>query len=200
MAARPEYSHSGKGENYYTFPLSVQRLSGTVDTINIIVRQGILKSLLVEEKEKIHILGELRSFNNKSGRGNRLVITVFAQAMELCSGEDRNQIHLCGTLCRKPGFRKTPMGREICDMMLAVNRKYGRSDYLPCIAWGRNAGRAARLDVGDSLCLTGRIQSRKYMKAEEDGVTEKTAYEVSVTELSLPEPPDAADAAGPLNT
>lgn len=183
LGARPEYSHTGRDRDYYVFPLEVERLSGAVDTVNVIVRREMLAQLEVDEYPRLRVRGELRSFNNKSGKGNKLVITVFAREMELTDDGDENRIMLTGTLCRKPTFRTTPMGREICDMMLAVNRKYGRSDYLPCIAWGRNAEKAAGLDVGDSLSLSGRIQSRKYLKAEESGTTEKTAYEVSVTEL-----------------
>jgi len=183
LGAKPEYSHTGREREYYIFPLEVERLSGTVDTVNIVVRREMLEQLEVDDKPRLRVRGELRSFNNKSGKGNKLVITVFAREIELTDDGDENRIALTGTLCRKPNFRTTPMGREICDMMLAVNRKYGRSDYLPCIAWGRNAEKAAGLDVGDGLSLSGRIQSRKYLKTEETGTLEKTAYEVSVMDM-----------------
>jgi len=183
LGAKPEYSHTGREREYYIFPLEVERLSGTVDTVNIVVRREMLEQLEVDDKPRLRIRGELRSFNNKSGKGNKLIITVFAREIELTDDGDENRIVLTGTLCRKPNFRTTPMGREICDMMLAVNRKYGRSDYLPCIAWGRNAEKAAGLDVGDGLSLSGRIQSRKYLKTEETGTLEKTAYEVSVMDM-----------------
>ena len=131
------------------------------------------------------MLGELRSFNNKSGEGARLVITVFAKEIILCDDEDCNVIRLIGTLCKKPNLRTTPMGRDICDLMLAVNRKYGRSDYLPCIAWGIKAREAADWDVGTTVSLEGRIQSRTYIKLIDDVPVEKTAFEVSVIEIGV---------------
>ena len=124
--------------------------------------------------------GELRSFNNKSGKGSKLVISVFAREISFTGEEDKNSVILIGTLCKPPNLRRTPMGREICDLMLAVNRKYGRSDYLPCIAWGRNAELASTWSVGKEIKITGRIQSRKYIKIENGEGIEKVAFEVSV--------------------
>lgn len=143
IAAAPVFSHSGRGECFYTFPLEVARLSGATDKINIIVRDELMESIQLCEAEKICVVGELRSFNNKSGEGAKLVITVFAKELYLCDDDDLNEVHLIGTLCKKPNLRMTPMGRDICDLMLAVNRRYGRSDYLPCITWGlKEIGRA----------------------------------------------------------
>lgn len=184
IAAAPTFSHSGRGESFYTFPLEVARLSGATDKINIIVRDELLESVTLKEAEKICVIGELRSFNNKSGEGAKLVITVFAKEISLCDDDDMNDVHLIGTLCKKPNLRMTPMGRDICDLMLAVNRRYGRSDYLPCITWGLKAREAAEWDTGTVVSLDGRIQSRNYIKIIGGDPVEKTAYEVSVTDIS----------------
>lgn len=184
IAAAPTFSHSGRGESFYTFPLEVARLSGATDRINIIVRDELLESVTLNEAEKICVIGELRSFNNKSGEGAKLVITVFAKEISLCDDDDMNDVHLIGTLCKKPNLRMTPMGRDICDLMLAVNRRYGRSDYLPCITWGLKAREAAEWDTGTVVSLDGRIQSRNYIKIIGGDPVEKTAYEVSVTDIS----------------
>ena len=184
IAAAPAFSHSGRGECFYTFPLEVARLSGATDKINIIVRDELMESIQLCEAEKICVVGELRSFNNKSGEGAKLVITVFAKELYLCDDDDLNEVHLIGTLCKKPKLRSTPMGRDICDLMLAVNRRYGRSDYLPCITWGLKARTAAEWDVGTVVELEGRIQSRSYIKLIDEQPVEKTAFEVSVTEIA----------------
>lgn len=183
MTAVPRYSHSARGEDFYRFPLEVARLSGTTDTINIIARSRMLDALEVVENCKLCVEGELRSFNNKSGEGPRLVITAFAKNMWFDNGDDENTVELCGTLCKPPKSRVTPMGREICDLMVAVNRRYGRSDYLPCIAWGLHARQAALWDTGTNVRLTGRIQSRQYTKVLDGECIEKTAYEVSVIDI-----------------
>ena len=184
IAAAPVFSHSGRGESFYTFPLEVARLSGATDKINIIVRDELMESVALNEAEKLCVKGELRSFNNKSGEGAKLVITVFAKELYLCDDEDLNEVHLVGTLCKKPNLRMTPMGRDICDLMLAVNRRYGRSDYLPCITWGLKARETAEWDTGTMVTLDGRIQSRSYVKIVGGDPVEKTAFEVSVTDIS----------------
>ena len=184
IAAAPAFSHSGRGECFYTFPLEVARLSGATDKINIIVRDELMESIQLCEAEKICVVGELRSFNNKSGEGAKLVITVFAKELYLCDDDDLNEVHLIGTLCKKPNLRMTPMGRDICDLMLAVNRRYGRSDYLPCITWGLKAREAAEWDTGTMVTLEGRIQSRNYIKIVGGNPVEKTAFEVSVTDIA----------------
>ena len=185
LAGRPEFSHSARGQNFYSFPLEVMRLSGNSDTVNIILRESQLKQLELSDFDKISVTGQLRSFNNRSGQGAKLVITVFAKELAFCSGEDENIVSLKGTLCKQPNLRSTPMGRDICDLMLAVNRHYGRSDYLPCICWGRLAQEAAMWGVGSKLSLTGRIQSRNYIKLSDSGAVEKTAFEVSVSRAEL---------------
>ena len=182
MVGRPAYSHSSRGQQFYIFPLEVQRLSGNTDTLNIVVRPEQLALLEAAECEKLCVTGQLRTFNNRRGEGAKLVITVFARELMLCDEDDCNLVQLSGTLCKAPNLRCTPMGRDICDLMLAVNRHYGRSDYLPCICWGLKAREAAAWTIGTQIRLEGRIQSRKYIKLSEDGAAEKTAYEVSVTE------------------
>ena len=179
IAAAPVFSHSARGESFYTFPLEVARLSGATDRINIIVRDELMESVALNEAEKLCVKGELRSFNNKSGEGAKLVITVFAKELYLCDDDDLNEVHLVGTLCKKPNLRMTPMGRDICDLMLAVNRRYGRSDYLPCITWGKTAQQVAACQVRDVLQITGRLQSRVYTKVTDAGTEERTAYEIS---------------------
>ncbi len=183
IASAPTLSHVSRGETFYTFSLEVRRLSGAADTINVIARKELLETIDAAEPEKLCVTGELRSFNNKSGEGAKLVITVFAKELYPCSGEDVNLIRLSGTLCKPPNLRVTPMGRDICDLMLAVNRKYGRSDYLPCIAWGLKAREASYWDTGTTVSLEGRIQSRSYIKLIGGEPVEKTAFEVSVTEI-----------------
>ena len=184
IAAAPTFSHSGRGESFYTFPLEAARLSGATDKINIIVRDELMENVELREAEKICVIGELRSFNNKSGEGAKLVITVFAKELYLCDDDDLNEVRLIGTLCKKPNLRMTPMDRDICDLMLAVNRRYGRSDYLPCITWGLKAREAAEWDTGTMVTLEGRIQSRNYIKIVGGDPVEKTAFEVSVTDIA----------------
>ena len=182
MAAKPVYSHSSRGQQFYTFPLEVLRLSGNCDTLNIIARPEQLAAVEAAESERICVIGQLRTFNNRHGEGAKLVITVFAREIYLTDEDDCNLVQLTGTLCKAPNLRCTPMGRDICDLMLAVNRHYGRSDYLPCICWGVKAREAEAWGVGTQLRLEGRIQSRRYIKLSEDGEVEKTAFEVSVTD------------------
>lgn len=182
MAAKPVYSHSSRGKQFYTFPLEVLRLSGNCDTLNIIARPEQLAAVEAAEREHICVIGQLRTFNNRHGEGAKLVITVFAREIYLTDEDDCNLVQLTGTLCKAPNLRCTPMGRDICDLMLAVNRHYGRSDYLPCICWGVKAREAEAWGVGTQLHLEGRIQSRRYIKLSDEGAVEKTAFEVSVTD------------------
>jgi primosomal replication protein N len=180
LGDKPKFSHMSKERMYSTFPLEIQRLSGAVDTVIVTAAQELLSGLAVTDQSHLKVRGELRSFNNKSGKGSKLVLTVFARELSFTQEEEKNSICLTGTLCKPPNLRRTPMGREICDLMLAVNRRYGRSDYLPCIAWGQNAEEAGTWDVGKAVKVNGRIQSRKYIKIEDGEGIEKTAYEVSV--------------------
>lgn len=177
------FSHESRGERFYRFPLTIHRLSGTADTLNVIVREHLLSSAAITPGQRLQVSGELRSFNNKHSEGSKLVITVFAHSLLPADGADANSVALRGTLCKLPNLRTTPMGREICDFMLAVNRHYGRSDYLPCIAWGIKAKETAQWPVGTVVSLTGRVQSRQYVKVIEGAAVEKTAFEVSVVEI-----------------
>ena len=180
--AAPEWSHENHGTQFYRLLLQIPRLSGTPDTLPILLSEALVPR--ATPGTAIRVRGQLRSFNNRSGVGNKLVLTVYA--LDIPPGQDdpRNQIILSGTLCKPPIFRRTPLGRSICDLMLAVPRRYGRADYLPVIAWGQLAVRTSQLQVGDSLSLEGRIQSRTYHKVTDDGSTqERVAYEVSMMHL-----------------
>ena len=188
LAGAPRRSHESRGQAFYTFPLEVRRLSGNSDTLNILVRKSQLEAVEAAEREKLLITGQLRSYNNRHGEGARLVLTVLAREILLCDGPDENLVRLTGTLCRAPKARVTPMGRDICDLMLAVRRSYGRSDYLPCICWGELARETAALGVGTQLALEGRLQSRRYRKLTEEGPVSRVAYEVSVMEAEALEP------------
>lgn len=174
----PVWSHDNHGLSFCRFPLQVPRLSGTPDTLPVLVPQALTDRIRVGEP--LALRGQLRSFNNRSGVGSRLVLTVHVQELLPLAGEPRNQITLAGSLCKLPIFRRTPLGRSICDCLLAVPRRYGRADYLPVIAWGQLAVECSRLGVGDFLALEGRIQSRVYRKVTESGEEERVAYEVSM--------------------
>ena len=181
LASPPTFSHENRGQAFYLLPLAVDRLSGTTDTLPVLLRREQLERLAVEGAEKLCAEGEMRTYNNHRGEGARLVITVFAREIGFCYHADSNEVLLAGTLCREPVLRRTPMGREICDLLLAVNRRYGRSDYLPCICWGRTARQCAQLGVGARVRLEGRFQSRRYVKLIDGAPVEKTAYEISAS-------------------
>ena len=188
-AREPIRSHQNHGVDYYLVPLRVPRLSGTDDVLNIVTADP--DPGLWATGNWVTVQGEVRSYNNRSGQGSKLVITVLARSA--CSdelGEGENRLVLAGVLCRKPVVRRTPLGREICDLLLAVNRPYGRADYLPCIAWGSLAVHCGELDVGDRLRLEGRLQSRQYHKLIDGEQVERTAFEISVMNL-LPDEEDA---------
>ena len=179
-AAEPVLSHETHGVVYETFPLAVRRLSGSEDRVNVLVPRALLEQRPVTEGMELEVEGEVRSFNNKSGKGSRLVITLYAKELRPAAGEHENQLLLAGVLCKPPVVRRTPLGRDICDLMLAVNRSYGRADYIPCIAWGGLAEETSLLGVGDPLSFEGRVQSRLYHKMTPRGQEDRTAYEVSV--------------------
>nr|WP_326185602.1 single-stranded DNA-binding protein [uncultured Oscillibacter sp.] len=178
--AAPEWSHENHGTRFYRLFLQVPRLSGTPDTLPVLLRGDLLPQV---GEDPLRIRGQLRSFNNRSGVGNKLVLTVYALDIQPGLGTPCNQITLSGALCKPPIFRRTPLGRSICDLMLASPRRYGRADYLPVIAWGQLAVRASQLQVGDALTLEGRVQSRTYHKVTEAGTEERIAYEVSMMHL-----------------
>lgn len=180
VEAVPVVSHMNHGEEFSIFPLCASRLSGVEDRLNVVVSDALLKECPLKAGDEITVYGEVRSFNNKSGIGSRLVITVFARELRREQAEDENALELAGTLCKAPVYRRTPLGRDICDMMLAVNRRYGRTDYLPCIAWGTLARKCREMNVGDALEIAGRLQSRMYTKRVGEEEQRRTAFEVSV--------------------
>lgn len=181
----PSYSHTNHGTDYYIFPFAVNRLSGTADQVKILSSLEQLNQLSPVTGDTLTITGEVRSFNNHHGTGNRLLITVHANSIHPETAEDQNALTLAGTLCKPPVHRRTPLGRDICDMMIAVNRSYGRTDYLPCISWGTLAQRCGNLTVGTPITLEGRLQSRIYTKRINEQTEERTAFEISVAEINL---------------
>lgn len=185
----PALSHENHGQRFYRFLLSVRRLSGQADHLPVIATGEHLQPLLPLSGRRLAVEGQLRSFNNKSGQGSRLVISVLARSLAPTQEEDQNDILLSGVICKPPVLRRTPLGRCISDMMLAVNRRYGRADYLPCIAWGQVAMVTGHMAVGDTLSLEGRVQSRIYTKVTDWGAEERTAYEVSIMHLLKQEEP-----------
>ena len=178
----PTLSHQNHGVDYYVVPFRVPRLSGTDDVLNLVTTHP--DPALWDPGLWVDVEGEVRSYNNRSGQGSKLVITVLVRSAHSTPvAEGENRLTLAGTLCRKPVARRTPLGREICDLLLAVNRPYGRADYLPCIAWGSLAAHCGGLDVGDTLRLEGRLQSRRYHKLIDGEQVERTAFEISVMNL-----------------
>lgn len=175
----PEFSHENHGKRFDRFVLSVQRLSGAFDHLNIIAEHGLMERLDPTEGPLLEVEGQIRSYNNRSGEGRRLVISVYASALRYTQGEPENQVILTGEICREPIYRHTPLGREITDVMLAVERKYRRKDYVPCILWGSVARMGASCKKGHVLEVRGRLQSRTYIKQTEEGPEERTAFEVS---------------------
>ena len=182
-AETPTLSHQSRGLDFYRFPLSVPRLSGKEDRLNIFVPSGLP---LPREGDYVEISGEVRSFTNRTGSGNRLIITVLAQTVAPGFGTPCNLVTLRGRLCKPPVRRRTPLGRDICDLLLAVDRRYRRSDYLPCIAWGALSHHCGGLLPGDPLWLEGRLQSRVYRKVVGEEIQERTAFEVSISSLQEP--------------
>lgn len=179
MATAPEFSHENHGRRFYSFFLEVERLSGAIDRLRILCPEPLLAQTAVDNGGQLAVQGQVRSFNLRTETGRRLMISVFAEQMELCDDPPENRVQLTGVLCKPPVYRRTPLGREICDGMLAVNRPYHRTDYLPCIFWGRTAQQIAELPVGATITLEGRLQSREYVKQLETGAQTRTAYEIS---------------------
>ena len=185
LAAPPSLSHTNHGVEYMLLPLSVCRLSGAEDTLHVIASREQLSALPpLDTGSPLTVSGEVRTFNNRSCVGSRLVISIFARSLSQEEGEDENHLELSGTICKPPVLRTTPLGRTICDMILAANRRYGRADYLPCIAWGSLAYRCGAMEVGGRLALEGRLQSRIYTKEIDGQTQERTAFEVSIMSLA----------------
>lgn len=186
------YSHEIFGEGFYMVDVSVQRLSDSMDIIPIMVSERLLDVDADYKGMFISVNGQFRSYNRHEERKNRLMLSVFAREIDFVEDVEEsaksNQIYLDGFICKEPVYRKTPLGREIADLLLAVNRPYGKSDYIPCICWGRNARYASNFSVGERCIIWGRIQSREYMKKiDDENMERRVAFEVSVSKLETAE-------------
>ena len=204
VTGEKKFSHEIYGERFYIFNLEIPRLSGNSDIIPITISERLIKEDTLQAGKKLLVKGQFRSYNSYENEKNRLILTVFAKdvaELEENSEEEENEmvkkdiitneVVLVGFICKKPIYRQTPFGREISDILLAVNRAYNKSDYIPCIAWGRNARFCQNLEVGTQVKVVGRIQSRMYEKKHEDGTIEnRVAYEVSVGSLEIIEEED----------
>ncbi len=207
VTGEKRFSHEIYGEKFYVFDLEIQRLSGNADIIPITVSERIVTDEMLSQGKNLLVNGQFRSYNSYDNQKNRLILTVFAKdVMEVEEKpEDENneivkkdmvtnEVVLIGYICKKPIYRQTPFGREIADILLAVNRAYNKSDYIPCIAWGRNARFCQNLEVGTKVKLVGRVQSRTYEKKHDDGTIEnRVAYEVSVGSLEIIEENEAQE-------
>ena len=206
VTSEKQFSHEIYGERFYSFDLSIPRLSGNADIIPVTVSERLITDEMMEIGTKLLIKGQFRSYNSYENEKNRLILTVFAKDIEKLEDEVKetdegetalanefvrkdtitNEVVLIGYICKKPIYRQTPFGREIADILLAVNRAYNKSDYIPSIAWGRNARFCQNLEVGSEVKIVGRVQSRNYEKKYEDGtVVKKVAYEVSIGSLEV---------------
>lgn len=189
VAGLPVYSHEVYGEGFYVFDMNVPRESGISDTIPVMVSERMCNMDSIEIGNLYEVIGQFRSYNKHEERKNRLVLSVFATEMRVLEEDEfvgENRVEIWGYICKEPVYRKTPLGREIADLLIAVNRAYGKSDYIPCIAWGRNARYASTLEVGKPLYLKGRIQSREYVKKIGEEETEtRVAYELSASQITL---------------
>ncbi len=185
LGSMPELSHENHGKRFFRFFLEVPRLSGTVDILPVIAQESLLGNTDVSSGEQFTVTGQIRSHNIRKEGKRHLLIFVFASAIVCEDGEPLNEVTLEGTVCRDPIYRKTPLGREICDVMLAVPRAFQRADYLPCILWGKTALAFSHCRVRDRLQITGRLQSRVYTKVLSSGSEERTAYEISALTAEL---------------
>ena len=185
LQALPEFSHENHGKRFYRFYLEVSRLSGAVDILPVIAEDKLLEQLDPTAGEMLTVTGQVRSHNQRSDGARHLLIFVFASTVAVEDGEPVNDVMLTGPLCREPTYRLTPLGREICDAMLAVPRAFHRADYLPCILWGRIAQDISKCHTSDVIAIRGRLQSRKYTKLTEAGTQERTAYEISALTAEL---------------
>ncbi len=205
VTGEKRFSHEIYGERFYIFNLEIPRLSGVADIIPITISERLISDDTLNDGQKLLVKGQFRSYNSYESEKNRLILTVFAKDVRTINEEEQNEeeneiarkdmitneVVLIGYICKKPIYRQTPFGREIADILLAVNRAYNKSDYIPCIAWGRNARFCQNLEVGSQIKLVGRVQSRTYEKKHEDGSVEtRVAYEVSVGSLEVIEEND----------
>ncbi|HOJ10642.1 MAG TPA: single-stranded DNA-binding protein [Clostridiales bacterium] len=190
VVSEMEYSHEIYGEGFYTFILEVPRLSDSSDKIPVTISERLISKQELKEGCMVEIEGQFRSYNNYAREGNKLLLTIFAREINFLEDDGKiknpNQVYLNGYICKKPIYRMTPFGREITDVLLAVNRPYNKSDYIPCIAWGRNARYSESLSVGDNIKIWGRIQSREYQKKYDSGeIITRTAYEISISKMEV---------------
>ena len=181
----PQFSHENHGRKFYRFILDVPRLSGAVDSLPVIAEEALVMDLDPCAGEMILITGQVRSHNQKTDGKRRLVIFIFADSIMVDNGEPINDVVVEGPLCKDPIYRRTPLGREICDVMLAVPRLFHRADYLPCILWGRTALEVSACRTSDCIRIYGRLQSRIYTKITDDGPVEKVAYEISALSAEI---------------
>ena len=206
VTGEKRFSHEIYGERFYIFDLSIARLSGNADIIPVTVSERLITENMLEEGKKLMVKGQFRSYNSYENERNKLILTVFAKdvvEVEEPEGEENemvskdtitNEVVLIGFVCKKPIYRQTPFGREIADLLLAVNRAYNKSDYIPTIAWGRNARFCKNLEVGVKVRIVGRVQSRMYEKKYDDGTVEnRVAYEVSVGSLEIIDEEDTTE-------
>ncbi|MGN0787638.1 MAG: single-stranded DNA-binding protein [Candidatus Onthoplasma sp.] len=180
----PEFNHKVKDDEFYSFNLKVPRLSGQFDMIPIIISKQLLDVHCIKKGDKIALHGQFRSHNKLDGEKRKLILSVFVKSVEPWDENvNSNIVELDGYICKPSIYRTTPFSREICDVLLAVNRNFNKSDYIPCIAWGANALVVSKMPVATSIKILGRIQSREYNKQTENGIETKTAYEVSISQL-----------------
>ena len=183
----PQFDHEVCGEKFFKVHISIERTSGTIDLIPCLLSERLGGIEKIKPGAKVNIYGSFRSFNDRNGEKSRLILNIFAEYVDIVDEEcDFNRIDVEGFICKTPVYRITPNGRDIADILLAVNRAYGKSDYIPCICWGRNARYAESLEVGTCLKIKGRIQSREYIKQiSEDCSEQRTAYEVSISKMEV---------------
>ncbi len=179
LGGLPRFSHENHGKRFYRFFLEVPRLSGNIDRLPIVAEERVLEGFDLSGGEMLRVIGQIRSHNSREEGIRRLMIFIFASDMVCEDGEGANDCTLEGTLCREPIFRRTPLGRDICDVMLAVPRGFKRADYLPCILWGRTAQEIAQCQIRDKISIHGRLQSRAYTKLTDAGPIQRVAYEIS---------------------
>ena len=179
LLALPQYSHENHGKKFFRFTLEVERLSGALDLLPVVAEEGLLNSIDLSSGSMLTVTGQIRTHNIRENGVRHLLIFVFAVQIMCEDGQFLNKVIVEGPLCKEPIYRRTPLGREICDVMLAVPRAFRRADYLPCILWGRTAYEISQCHTRDRIRIEGRLQSRIYTKATENGLQERTAYEIS---------------------
>ena len=185
LAGLPEFSHENHGRKFFRFTLNVPRLSGAVDTLPVVAEERLLNEMDLSGGCMIAVTGQIRSHNIRTEGARRLLIFVFAAIVTVEDGDPVNDVMLEGPLCREPTYRRTPLGREICDVMLAVPRAFRRADYLPCILWGRTAQEISACHTRDRIRICGRLQSRSYTKLTDEGSVERVAYEISALNAEI---------------